>query len=66
MTLKDRVKMFLDITQINKTKFCKNVDISPSTLSYWLSGERNISVTIANRITDYMTEFTKKLIEISA
>ena len=45
MTLQNRVKRFLEITEINKTKFCKNVGISITTLSMWLRGERDVNAS---------------------
>lgn len=65
MTLQNRVKRFLEITEINKTKFCKNVGISITTLCMWLRDERDVNIATENRIVTYMTDFTKKLVEIS-
>ena len=65
MTLQNRVKRFLEITEINKTKFCRNVGISITTLSMWLRGERDVNANTENRIISYMQNFTKQLIEIA-
>lgn len=66
MILRNKVKRFLEITEINKTKFCKNVGISITTLSMWLHGERDVNSATERRIIDYMTNFTKQLIEIAS
>lgn len=66
MTLQNRVKRFLEITEINKTKFCKNTGISITTLSMWLRGERDVNASTEYRIISYMQNFVKQLIEISA
>lgn len=66
MPLQSRVRKFLEITEIPKTVFCKNVGISGTTLSLWLRNERDINTSTENRIIDYMTKFVKQLVEISA
>ena len=65
MLLRDKVKKFLEITEINKTVFCKRADISSTSLKSWLKGERELSIKSENRLINYMTDYTKKLIEIS-
>lgn len=65
MLLRDKVKRFLEITEINKTVFCKRADISSTSLNSWLKGERELSIKSENRLINYMTDYTKKLIEIS-
>lgn len=66
MDLKTRVRKFLECSEINKTKFCKNVNISITTLNLWLKGERDLSTKIEERMVTFMAEFTKNLVDISA
>lgn len=66
MTLQNRVKKFLEITEIPKTVFCKNVGFSITTLSLWLRGERDLNSLTENRIIDYMTNYVKKLVELAS
>ena len=63
--LKDKTQRFLSTSQINKTDFVKYVGMSITTLNAWLRNEREISISLENRIADYMTDYVKKLIEIS-
>lgn len=56
---------FLSAAKINKTDFVKYVGMSVTTLNAWLKNEREISSNLENRIADFMTEYVKKLIEIS-
>lgn len=56
---------FLSASKINKTDFVKYVGMSVTTLNAWLKNEREISSSLENRIADFMTEYVKKLIEIS-
>lgn len=63
--LKDKTQRFLSTSQINKTDFVKYVGMSITTLNAWLRNEREISISLENRIADFMTDYVKKLIEIS-
>lgn len=63
--LKDKTQRFLSTSQINKTDFVKYVGMSITTLNAWLRNEREISVGLENRIADFMTDYVKRLIEIS-
>lgn len=63
--LKDKTQRFLSTSQINKTDFVKYVGMSITTLNAWLRNEREISVSLENRIADFMTDYVKRLIEIS-
>ena len=56
---------FLSAAKINKTDFVKYAGMSVTTLNAWLKNEREISSNLENRIADFMTEYVKKLIEIS-
>lgn len=63
--LKEKTQKFLSTSQINKTDFVKYVGMSITTLNAWLRNERNISNSLENRIADFMSDYVKKLIEIS-
>lgn len=63
--LKNKVRKFLEYSEMNKTKFCKRTDISATTLNSWLRGERDISVRAENRIIDFMQNYTKALVELA-
>ena len=65
MTLKNRVQKFLELSEIPKSKFCKNIGISESSLYFWLKGQRDFNVKTEDRIADYLQNYVKKLIEIA-
>lgn len=65
MTLREKVKQFISISQMPTTKFCKNVEVSQTMLYYWLNKEREISTAAENRIIDFMTDYVKKLMELA-
>lgn len=65
MTLREKVKQFISISQMPTTKFCKNVEVSQTMLYYWLNKEREISTAAENRIIDFMTDYTKRLVDLS-
>lgn len=64
--LKDKVQRFLDASEMSKVKFCRNVDISESSLYFFLSGQRDFSDLTEQRIIAFMQNYVKKLVEISA
>lgn len=66
MTLQNYVKKFLEITQMPKSAFCKNVDISNTTLFLWLRNERDLNISTENRIIDFMQNYVKKLVELAS
>ncbi len=63
--MRNKVKKFLEISQMNKSVFCKKVDISITTLYTWLKGERDISENAENRIRSFMAEYVLKLVELA-
>lgn len=63
--LQNKVRRFLECSQMNKTDFCRGVPISVSSLNEWLRSEREISLKAENRISDFMASYVKQLIEIS-
>ena len=65
MTLKNRVQRFLELSEIPKSKFCKNIGISESSLYFWLKGQRDFNVKTEDRIADYLQNYIKRLIEIA-
>lgn len=65
MTLKNRVQRFLELSEIPKSKFCKNIGISESSLYFWLKGQRDFNVKTEDRIADYLQNYVKRLIEIA-
>lgn len=64
-TLKEKVRKFLEYSEINKTIFCRKIDMSQTTLNAWLRGEREISVKLENRIINFMTDYIKRLMELA-
>lgn len=65
MTLKNRVQRFLELSEIPKSKFCKNIGISESSLYFWLKGQRDFNIKTEDRIADYLQNYVKRLIEIA-
>jgi hypothetical protein len=65
MTLREKVKQFISISQMPTTKFCKNVQVSQTMLYCYLNNEREISSATENRIIDFMTDYVKKLMELA-
>lgn len=63
--LRRRTQRFLSASKLSKTDFAKYVGMSVTTLNAWLRNERIISTNLENQITAFMTEYVKKLIEIS-
>lgn len=65
MTLKSKVQKFLEISEIPKSKFCKNIGISESSLYFWLKDQRDFTAKTEERIADYLQNYVKRLIEIA-
>ncbi len=63
--MRTKVKKFLEISQMNKSVFCKKVDISITTLYTWLKGEREISENAEDRIRTFMAEYVSRLVELA-
>lgn len=63
--LKNKVRKFLEYSEMNKTIFCKRTDISATTLNSWLRGERDISVRAENRIAEFMALYVSRLVELA-
>lgn len=64
--LRDRVKLFLDTSELSKVKFCRHVGIAESSLYFFLTGQRDFSDSTKQKIIDFMQDYVKKLVEISA
>lgn len=64
--LKDRVQEFLDVSEMSKVRFCRNTGISETSLYCFLTGQRNFSDLTEQRIIDFMQDYVKRLVEISA
>lgn len=64
--LKDKVQRFLDVSQMSKVKFCRNVGIAESSLYFFLTGQRDFSNSTEKKIIAFMQDYVKKLVEISA
>lgn len=65
MTFKNQVKLFLKISCISKTEFCKKCDISLTTLSQWLSDKRYVSDELQQRMADFMLSYVRTLVELT-
>lgn len=65
MTLREKVKQFISISQMPTTKFYKNVEVSQTMLYCYLNNEREISSATENRIIGFMTDYVKKLMELA-
>lgn len=64
--LKDRVQQFLDVSEMSKVRFCRNTGISETSLYCFLTGQRDFSDLTEQRIIDFMQDYVKRLVEISA
>lgn len=64
--LKDRVQEFLDVSEMSKVRFCRNTGISETSLYCFLTGQRDFSDLTEQRIIDFMQDYVKRLVEISA
>ncbi len=65
MSFKDKVKLFLEISYIGKTEFCKRANISLTTLCQWLNGNRYVSDTMQQKMADFMANYVKALVELT-
>lgn len=63
--LKEQVKSFLETSEIPKTSFCKHCGISMTTLIEWQNGKRYISDTLKQRMTDFMVNYVKTLVQLT-
>lgn len=64
MNLSEQIKSFLEVTEMPKTNFCRNVGISLTTLGNIFSGA-DVSDNTVFAVRDFMSRTLQKLIEIS-
>ena len=60
MTVKERLQIFVD-NGVPLNQIAKYAEIHYTTLSKWLSGTRNISPDLENKINDALYSFYKVL-----
>lgn len=56
-----RIIDFLNITEMNKTVFCRRVGISSSMLQYYMKHEREISNNMNNKINSFIDGYIAKI-----
>lgn len=57
--IKDRVKNFLEVTQMSKAIFCKNVGIVPMTLHNYFNDKGKIRPENEQRMNDFIDNYKK-------
>ncbi len=63
--LKKKTSEFMRITGMSMGYLSKQVDLSITSISLWLNGKRDLSVKSQNRIAEFMSDCTLKLVEIA-
>lgn len=57
--IKDRVKNFLEVTQMSKAIFCKNVGIVPMTLHNYFNEKVQIRPENEQRMNEFIDNYKK-------
>ena len=57
MTTKERCLSFITALHLPVSRFCRNVDISPTAYYRWQSDDLRLSENTENRIKNYLEQF---------
>lgn len=61
---KRKIIKFLQVTKMPKTTFCKEVDISHTTLYLYIAGKRTLSADMIKRINHFMDDYKENVSKI--